>query len=375
MRPACVTMFDLQSSVEIASGVYWVGKRDPDSIFHANPFLRVFENDLDGNRQWFTLLIDPGSPSDSAVVAAKVADVIGSAGHLSAFFLNHQDPDVASSTNFFSQRFAPRASILCSEDTWRLVVHYGLARERFHATDRHLVRPLTLPTGHQLQFVPTPYCHFRGATMLYDRDSRVLFSGDLLGGLSLRGDTSMWATETAWPGMRAFHQIYMPSRDAIQRAVAAIRALDPAPEIIAPQHGSLLYGEWIEYYLRRLEALPVGVELLDDTDDDVLGWSHVLRKIVATAQVGMTEPVEHHLAGDEMLADTTRIDRDRRIVVRQGRWTVERVLGLLGTLLDRSTMNVVVLETLAAAEVLQLPTPRIDLEGAGPTEERHGFAV
>jgi eukaryotic-like serine/threonine-protein kinase len=353
----------VQSAVEIAPGVHWVGKRDPDSIFHANPYLRIFEGTQGDQALWFTLLVDPGSPSDCATVAAKLSEVVGSANRLSAMFLNHQDPDVASSAPFFSQRFAPRAHILCSEDTWRLVVHYGLDATRFHATDRHLRRGLTLPTGHVLQFVPTPYCHFRGATMLYDRESGVLFSGDLLGGLSPRGEESLWADESAWPGMRAFHQIYMPSREAIQRAVTAIRSLDPFPTIIAPQHGGLLAGDWIEHYLRRLEMLPVGVELLDDVDDDILGWSHVLRKIIATAQATLPEPIEALLAADELLADTTRREKDRLLVVRQGRSTVERVLHALGDVLDPQSMNLVLLEALAASEVLQLPTPRIDLEG------------
>jgi flavorubredoxin len=358
-------MEDLQASVEVAPGVHWVGKRDPDSIFHANPYLRVFSAPHGTAVQWFTLLIDPGSPSDCAVVARKVAEVLGSAVRLSAFFLNHQDPDVASSTAFFSNRFAPRAHVLCSEDTWRLVVHFGLTPDRFRATERHLRKGLSLPTGHLLRFVPTPYCHFRGATMAYDPETRVLFSGDLLGGLSPRGNVSLWADESGWPGMRAFHQIYMPSRVAIQRAVAAIRALDPAPLIIAPQHGALLTGDWIEHYLRRLEALPVGVELLDDVDDDVPAWSHVLRKIVSAAQTGSGDAVERCLSADEMLADTTHIEKERRVVSRQGRWTVERVLEVLGGVLDRDTMNTVVLEALAAADVLQLPTPRIDLEGMG----------
>lgn len=151
----------------------------------------------------------------------------------------------------------------------------------------------------------------------------------------------------------------------IRSSTPTIRALDPAPRIIAPQHGGLLTGDWIEHYLRRLEALPVGVELLDDVDDDVPAWSHVLRKIVSAAQTGAGEAVERCLSEDEMLADTTRIEKERRVVSRQGRWTVERALELLGGVLDRDTMNTVVLEALAAADVLQLPTPRIDLEGMG----------
>lgn len=353
---------------EIAPDTYWVGKRAPNSIFHANPYLRIFPGGTPERREAFTLLIDPGSPSDCAVVAQQVSHLIGSPAALTAFFLNHQDPDVAGSIAFFTQRFAPQAAIVCSEDTWRLVVHHGLAAQRFHATERHLAKGLTLPTGQHLRFLPTPYCHFRGATMLFDPETRVLFSGDLFGGLSPAGNTSLWADASAWPGMRAFHQIYMPSRQAIARAIETIRMLNPAPDIIAPQHGALLSGKWIEYYMERLEALPVGIELLDDTDDYVLGWSHVLFKIQMLAQLLSGTDVEPVLAVDEQLADTTKLEKGRRVVVRHGRWTIERVLGLLDPILDAETMNTVAVEALAAAELLQLPAPRVDLARGGSVE-------
>lgn len=69
---------DMLHPIEIAPQTYWVGKRDPRSIFHANPFLRIFQHaDTDGRTSQFNLLIDPGSRSDFAVVSTKVASLIG----------------------------------------------------------------------------------------------------------------------------------------------------------------------------------------------------------------------------------------------------------------------------------------------------------
>jgi len=64
-------MIDNISPVEIAEGTYWVGKREEDSIFHANPYLRVFEGADEGSGQprRFNFLIDPGSSSDFALVS------------------------------------------------------------------------------------------------------------------------------------------------------------------------------------------------------------------------------------------------------------------------------------------------------------------
>ena len=102
---------------------------------------------------------------------------------LSALFINHQDPDVGSSASIISARYAPKAGILCSEDTWRLIVHLNLPRNRFIATEK-FAQGLSVPTGHKLLPVPSPFCHFRGAVMLYDPETRVLFTGDLFGGLT-----------------------------------------------------------------------------------------------------------------------------------------------------------------------------------------------
>ena len=234
--------FDVSSPVEIAPGTFWVGKRDPRSIFHSNTYLRVFESNTQSQRTQFNVLIDPGSQVDFAVVAAKTARVLGGLDRISLIHINHQDPDVGSSAPMLLARYAPKAHIFASEDTWRLINHFGLPRERFIAAERYR-GVLPLPTGHELQLVPTPFCHFRGALALYDPQTRVLFSCDLFGGLASEGELELVARGEEWPGIRAFHQLYMPARQALKRAVDSIRALTPAVEGIAPQHGRILRGE------------------------------------------------------------------------------------------------------------------------------------
>jgi eukaryotic-like serine/threonine-protein kinase len=240
--------------VEIAPDVYWVGRRE-GVLLERNTYLRVYR----GRGVQLNVLIDPGPPQDLESVAAKVGFVIGALSKVDVIFLNHQDPDVSMNAATI-QAVNPRAHVWCSEDTWRLAHFYGLKPQGYSAVEHFRDLRTTMITGHPVIFVPTPYCHFRGAVMYYDPASRVLFSGDLFGGLSATRD--FVADEASWHGVEIFHQLYMPSREALRRAVAAVRRLDPPPLIIAPQHGGIVCSDRIPTLLERTERLEVGVDLL-----------------------------------------------------------------------------------------------------------------
>jgi glyoxylase-like metal-dependent hydrolase (beta-lactamase superfamily II) len=358
-------MNDTSGPLEIAPDTYWVGKRDAKNIFHSNPYLRVFR-DASG-KVGASLLIDPGSATDVAVVVSKVTQVLGGMSSLSAVFVNHQDPDVGSSTPQIVGRHSPHASVVCSEDTWRLIVHFGLSRDRLLATDR-CAHGIELGTGHVIHPVPTPFCHERGAVMLYDPETRVLFTGDLFGGLTEKDANGLFADDSDWKGMRAFHQIYMPSNDALRRAMASVRALSPAPLFIAPQHGRVLTGPLLWEMVDRLEKLPVGLDILDDQDDESLeAWNTVLARVLATARELLGASVESHLADDRDLADTLAFEETGIRATALGRWTMERVLDVLLEHEAPPIANAIKMEAIAWCDTLGLPTPRVLLDEEVPT--------
>lgn len=249
---------DVSQPVQIATGTYWVGRRE-NTLLERNIYLRSFA--MPG-RQSIQLLIDPGPPADLLALSENVASLIDGLHNIDLVYANHQDPDVVYNAAYL-QKLNPALTVVCSEDTWRLIQFYGLDPKRHYAVERFKGLALKLATGHELRFVPTPFCHFRGATMLYDVEARVLYTGDLFGGLSYL--PSFWATERSWEGVKAFHQIYMPTHEALALAVRSIRALEPAPVLLAPQHGSLIPAPLIPYFLDRLESLPVGLNLLLDS--------------------------------------------------------------------------------------------------------------
>lgn len=355
---------DNMSPIEIAPSIYWVGMRDPKSIFHANPYLRVFKS---GAMEPYNLVIDPGSSSDFAVVTSKVSSVIGRMGALSGLFINHQDPDVGSSASQICGRYAPRASIFTSEATWRLIVHQNLPRDRFVDTDASR-RGITLPGGHQVIPVPSPFCHFRGAVMLYDPATRVLFSGDLFGGITAAGPHDLWAEPSDWSGVRAFHQAYMPTGRAIAAAVRAIQRLDPPVEIIAPQHGRLLRGDVLQRFMQQLERLPVGFDIMDDVGDGadaMAAWSSVLNRVIHVARMILGDGAEEVLVRDEEMRECCDLYQGRFEVTSAGRWVVSNAVRLLTLGKGATIANPIRLEAVLACEELELPSPDLMLEGEG----------
>ncbi|MCE9669700.1 hypothetical protein LY474_18040 [Myxococcus stipitatus] len=354
--------------VEIAPETFWVGKREPGNIFYANPYLRRFRG-TDAKTQRaseFNLLIDPGSSSDFSTIHTKVTSLIGGMERLSALFINHQDPDVGSSASIISARYAPRAGILCSEDTWRLIVHQNLPRHRFIPTEK-FAQGLSVPTGHKLLPVPSPFCHFRGAVMLYDPQTRVLFTGDLFGGLTDANARGLWAEESDWAGIRAFHQIYMPVNAALARTVAAIRKLTPAVEIIAPQHGRVIRGPLVHQFLERMERLQVGLDIMDEAQDrtHLQAWNAVLDRVIGLARGYLGDSVDVKLGSSTELPDTATFENGRLVVNRLGKWTVEHVVDLLCKGEPPEIAGPIMVEATSAAAEYNLPTPHLDIEGAG----------
>lgn len=291
--------------VELAPDVYWVGRRH-GRLLECNAYLRVWKR----NGTEISLLADPGPPKDLEIVTNKVESVIGSLKRLDFVFLNHQDPDVASNAAPIQQH-APRARVLCSEDTFRLAQFYGLDASRYTPTESFTGGRMTLPTGHDLVLVPTPFCHFRGAVMLYDPESRVLFSGDLFGGARA---SDMLATDRSWSGVEMFHQVYMPSRRALALAVAAVRRLDPKPVLIAPQHGALVAGDDVPRMLDRIEQLEVGLDLLDATPADdrfTAAANDLVRELAELAGEGRTKELLAGFADDTSFPRVVMVDGGR----------------------------------------------------------------
>lgn len=266
---------DLSKAVEISDGIHWVGT-GTKNFLSRNAYLRCYN----GSGKKNAMIIDPGPAVDLDILIRKVSDVLGSISQVNMVYMNHQDPDVVGNAPYLAKS-NPNTLMLATEDTWRLVCLSGLDTTKFRAVERFKNMRISLPTGHKMQFVPTPFCHFRGACMMYDLESRILFSGDFLGGIAC---TQLYATRANWQGVKAFHQLYMPTNEALRLAVRRIRELQPPPLMIAPQHGSIILAEDIPFFLDQMENLHVGIDIIAKFEDMMPQLIDGLNEIVATVR-------------------------------------------------------------------------------------------
>lgn len=242
--------------------IYEIGKefyliRSKESDFHRNIYLKRFI----GKNSSINLLMDPGTKLDMEILSEALDKLIGGLDKIHLIFLSHQDPDVSSLTPFLIS--SSKAFVLTSQDTSRLIKMYGIPDNRIIPVESFKSESVQVKgTGHKIKFIPAYFCHFRGATMLYDIESKVLFSGDFMAGLNTIKGNPIYATQDAWKGISLFHSIYMPSNLALRETVARIGLLSPLPEVIAPQHGYVVKGDLVIEFLTRLSKLDVGIDLM-----------------------------------------------------------------------------------------------------------------
>ncbi|HUY37112.1 MAG TPA: hypothetical protein VMV69_30655 [Pirellulales bacterium] len=179
----------------IGEGCYMVGRRNPDSLLQCNTYLRSFAAKGSETIHW---CVDPDSQIDYAELREHLLEHIGEVAALRVFSINHQDPDVVGNLIYFT-RENPRLTGLTSEDVWRLVRHLNDHPKHLYFSNKAEHHRIKLSNGAQVQFVPTPFCHFRGAMAVYDPESQILFSGDLFGGLNSLGRLDLYGEDADWP--------------------------------------------------------------------------------------------------------------------------------------------------------------------------------
>jgi hypothetical protein len=356
-----MSQIDLDKAVEISPDIFWVSQRDPNSLLQINVFLRRFR----ANGKAINFLIDPGPSEFFPTISRKVGSIINDITQVQMYSINHQDPDVGMNSTFLS-KMNPRSLCLCTEDTWRLIRFFEIPSKNYkniHSFDQKRVT-LATDKNHVLDFVPTPYAHFVGAFAIYDRQARVLFTGDLFGGLNPPGDLGLFAGEAHWDGIKTFHQIYMPSKKAIQYSIDAIRQLDPPPLMIVPQHGAILQGEIMETFLNRLYNVDMGMDLFGKLDENALlsGYSQVIstlfQRFMAFVGPEETELVFDFSDRKQKLMHLVEMDiQGLKQIYAQPDQALGLFLSKISTFHDRGVVNEI--KSLAIKETLQrrLPLP------------------
>jgi serine/threonine protein kinase/glyoxylase-like metal-dependent hydrolase (beta-lactamase superfamily II) len=356
-----------QASIEIALNTFWIGYRAAYAEPSPNTFLRTFESPAPDHKRAH-LLINPCASADMASLRAQLSPLSGDLDKLSLVFISHPDPNVSATTAALSPSLNEHAPLLASEATADALSDLGIPRARFVSTDKYDDKGLLLPTGHTLLPLPAPFCPTFGAVMLYDPDTRVLFSGDLFSSLKQPAHTaSIWADASDWASVRAFHQRAMPSAEALRRAIQTVRDLSPKPQVIAPLRGRLLRGDVVLAFLDLLSHLDVGLAALDARADDphtLSAWNTVFQRVARVASRVLGPLALDPLNTDPILRDDLQQDPTATCglrITRLGPQSVSRALQVLSRGADPHAARLLQYEAISACDELHLPTAKLDL--------------
>lgn len=227
--------------IELKKDVYWIGGGSQQGSLHCNPYLII-----DGEEG---ILIDPGSVLDFEEVYDNLISIIP-LEKINYCILHHQDPDFCSSVPLFEKAGA-NFKIVTHWRAKELIQFYGVKSDYYLINENNY--SLSLKSGRMLEFIPTPYLHFPGAFVTYDRVNKMLFSSDIFGALS--GNWTLFADDDYIEKMKTFHEHYMPSNDILRSVMEIFLKMDI--EIIAPQHGSIINNK-IKEHIKVLRDLECG---------------------------------------------------------------------------------------------------------------------
>ncbi len=237
--------FDSTKAKEIADDIFWIGMHLKGDPFQCHPYL-IKNGDE-------SILIDPGSMLEFDAVVKKIDEVVGIKS-IKYIVLHHQDPDLCASVPEIEKLINRDDLLIVTHSRMSLLIKHYMVSSNYYEIDK---QDLILKTknGKTLHFLTTPYCHSPGAFVSYEPTTKVLFSGDIFGGIE--HSWNFYADETYFEKAKLFHQEYMPSKDIFNYALSKIQKLNM--ELIAPQHGSIIEKKYIAKLIEDMKNLECGL--------------------------------------------------------------------------------------------------------------------
>lgn len=197
------------------------------------------------------MVVSAAGATDVPTLAPMLRPVLEDPCVSSWIVLLEAEPHLASGGAAWQQA-CPWIRVLCSRDTYRLARYFGLDPARTVFMDDLPHGVLTLPTGHRLRCLPAHQCPARGAAMLLDEETRWLFTGSLLGSVTLHQRLL---------GLRAWHEASMPSHRALRDAVRRVVRTEGL-DAVAPAFGWAWRWPDLGDALELLHGLSTGLEVV-----------------------------------------------------------------------------------------------------------------
>jgi len=201
------------------------------------------------------LLTDPGGMEIFPAVFSAISKVMDPQD-ITQLFASHQDPDIISSLALWIE-FQPELVCHLSWLWGSFVPHFGGNDKTFsNIPDQGKSFKLN---NLELECIPAHYLHSSGNFHLYDRQAKMLFSGDI-GAALLPADESNFVVADFDKHIelaRGFHQRWMGSNEAKLQWCERVSALDI--DMMCPQHGAIYQGEDVNRFINWFSELPIGI--------------------------------------------------------------------------------------------------------------------
>ena len=223
--------------IAIADNVHWVGVNDRDTDLFESlwPLPRgiSYNSYLIADKK--TALIDTVKDTYAADYVSHLRELVGEDAGIDYLVVNHLEPDHSGTIPALLDHF-PDLTVVGNKKTARFLQELYGAGARVQTVEDGEQLELGTTT---LQFHLTPMVHWPETMMTYDRNHRILFSGDAFGTFgALDGglfddeiDVDRYEDETR----RYFANIVAKYAKMVQKALAKLSDLDIA--VIAATHG------------------------------------------------------------------------------------------------------------------------------------------
>lgn len=250
---------DYNKPVKISEHVYWVGTYDPRDKFQCNSYLI----EINGKG----IIIDPGSVLHFESLINKVSALV-ELKNITHIIVQHQDPDVCGNIVLLIDAISASGNksykIITHKRTSFLIRHYG-GNLTFEYSNELPEDKVILGDGCTLNFIHTPYLHAPGALATYFNKDKVLFSGDIFGGMT---DTwELFAGENYFEEITSFHKEYMPGKELLLFAMTKFELYDI--ETIAPQHGSVMDKQQAKAIIEEFKDFECGLYIDQSFRDEL----------------------------------------------------------------------------------------------------------
>jgi flavorubredoxin len=225
--------------------------RDPNKLSYVidtNEYL-IVNNENKG------IILDPGGLEIFPVVFSSISRDF-SPDDITQIFSSHQDPDIISSISLWLE-VNPKIKCYISWLWTSFLPHFGGDDTTYIPIPDE---GMDIHHGNvNLSLVPAHYLHSSGNFHLYDKVSKIFFSGDIGSALLPKDHTDIYVTnfDSHIKLCEKFHKRWMGSEKAKRSWCERVSSMEI--DLLCPQHGSIFSGKDVDRFINWFSELEVGV--------------------------------------------------------------------------------------------------------------------